>query len=158
MAATLKQIGSHGVQGFVFSDVMHTLSHDIVQPRGPQQSKTSYYASKAIPVVTTALGATVGELFGGKWGGLIGADVGAHAGVGIENAAEKQRMKVHSIPSQPHPSGPPIASPDPSPPVNNYYIVYGGPGAGVPKYPHEPVIYGKRGRGHKTHHRRKTSR
>jgi hypothetical protein len=161
MTSVLKDMGGKAFQGFLFDDTMRTIVKDMVKPKGPQQSDLSYGSAKAIPVVTTAIGALSGEMVGGRWGAMIGADIGAHAGVAIEGAAEKRREKVHhitSVPSQPHPTGPPIASPDPSPPVNNYYIIYGGPGAGVPQYPHEPVIYGKRGRGSKTHRRRKTSR
>lgn len=157
----IKEGAKKGLQGFIFDDTLKTVAHDMVQPRGPQQSDLSYYSAKTIPLVSSAIGAVGGEYLGGKWGALIGADVGAHAGVAIEGAAEKRREKVHhiSMPTAVHDAGPPIPSADPTPePQNHYYIIYGGPGAGVPRYPHEPVIYPKHGRGHKTHHRKKTSR
>lgn len=161
MLSALGKRAESGIQGFILDDTFRTITKDIDKPRNPGQSDVSYGASKAIPLVTTAIGALGGEMIGGKWGGFIGAAVGAKTGVSIENAAEKRREKIHHI-SMPtstnHAVPPPIPSVDPTPEqtVNNYYV-YGGPGAGVPRYPYEPVIHPKRGRSHKTH-RRKTSR
>lgn len=58
---------------------------------------------------------------------------------------------MHSTPSdysQP-PSIPTVDS------VTNNYNFYGGQGAGVPRYPHEPVIRGRRPKSHKTHRRKR---
>lgn len=59
----------------------------------------------------------------------------------------------------PPPTTPNVPSPLPNPwdridytppPIN--IQVYGGPGAGVPKYPHEPVHRGRRPKSHHTNH------
>lgn len=159
MAGTITEItkmAKKGLEGMLFTDTITTLAKDSVKDdRQPGQSDVSYGASKAIPYVTTAIGGIAGEMGGGLTGALMGSAVGARTGVEIEQMAQERRAKVHhvSMPTS-QSQAPSIPSVTPQP----IYIIYGGPGAGVPQYPHEPVIYPKRGRSHKTHRRGKTSR
>lgn len=149
-----------GIQGMFLDDAFKTDMRAVLAPGLPGDSEMSTAAQKAIPVVATGMGAAVGGSFGGKWGAVIGADIGAHAGAWAEHEIQKLPNGKHlkSTPTNTnHAVPPPIGPTQPATPTTTNYYIYGGKGAGVPRYPHEPVIHPKRGRSRKTH-RRKTSR
>jgi hypothetical protein len=125
---------------------------------------------KIMPYVGGAVGGAVGALTGGQ----VGAAAGFYEGFEGGKQASKWLSKAHddisldpkpkgdvtgdtpalpSVPEKPDPH-PGLGAIDYTPPPINVTI-YGGQGAGVPKYPHEPVIRPKRHRSHKTHHRKK---
>lgn len=78
-------------------DIFHELGKDIKTKRHPGQSKVSYYAQKAIPLVTGAIGEVIGSEFGGVQGAALGTDLGVKAGNFIGDEAEKRREKLHPL-------------------------------------------------------------
>jgi hypothetical protein len=76
--------------------------------------------------------------------------------VGIKGGTHKDIKgdePLPSVPEKPDPH-PGLGAIDYTPPAINVNV-YGGQGAGVPRYPHEAVIRPKRQRSHKTHHRKR---
>lgn len=104
------------------------------------------------------LGAAVGASIGGSLGATVGGSFGAEAGMAINKAINKSghvqyNQDVHDNGEHHLPSTP--SDPNKPPPINsgdqpNIYIVYGDQArqqqGNVPRYPHEPKKYGRRGK------------
>lgn len=79
--------------------LFHEAEKFFTAPRAPGQSKVSYAASKAIPLVTSAIGYSL-------TGSGVGAAMGMEAGFEISNAAETERERLHPVSKA-------VAKPDP---------------------------------------------
>lgn len=133
-----------------------------------KQSKTSRMAEELIPYATAALGAAASfEL--GPQAMLLGTFEGYEAGEVLARGARKAHDIYHrgdkdiSTPSR---AANPAIPYDYGHTFNNMpipyldqqrtpYYVYGGRGPGYPQYHHLPVHYSKRGKSHRTYHRKR---
>lgn len=119
-------------------------------------SEFEWGLERANTLAWMGLGAAVGGTVGGTLGATVGGAIGGETGMEINKAINKSghvqyNQDVHggghlpSTPTDPN-KPPPIDSGE----IPNIYIVYGDQAkqswGNVPKYPHEPKKYGRRGK------------